>query len=110
VQTFDLTDVPSGDKFGHTRFAEAPSVVKAIGVRLATGQPLTDAQLGVGDRLGLATAGAVSTLGHAAGAAVAAPFAIVDPVTRENLSDHLDAAGGQAESAIESGTGYAPRP
>lgn len=105
VQVLDLTDVPSGDKIGHTKFAEAPEVVKAIGGRLATGQALSDAQLGVGDRLGLATSGAVSTLGHAAGAAVAVPFAIVDPVTRENLSDHFDAAGIHAESAIDAGAG-----
>lgn len=110
VQVLDLTDVSSADKTRHSKFAEAPEVVKSIGGRLATGQPLSDAQLGVGDRLGLATSGAVSTLGHAAGAAVAAPFAIIDPVTRENLKDHFDAAGRHAESAIEAGTGYAPKP
>lgn len=110
VQVVDLTDVRSGDKIGHTKFAAAPDVVRAIGGRLASGQPLNDAQIGVGDRLGLATAGAVSTLGHAAGAAVAAPFAIVDPVTRDNLSDRLDAAGDQAAGVIDAGAGVARTP
>ena len=93
----DLTDIASRDPLGHNTFASSPEVVRSIGARLAQGQPLKDGQAGVGDRLGLATAGAVSAVGGVAGAAVAAPFAIVDPATRENLSEHLGAAGEQLD-------------
>jgi esterase/lipase superfamily enzyme len=93
VRAIDLTNVASSDPLGHSTFASSPDVVRSIGVRLAQGQPLKEGQAGVGDQLGLATAGAVSAVGGVAGAAVAAPFAIVDPATRENLSEHLSAAG-----------------
>jgi esterase/lipase superfamily enzyme len=95
IQIVDLTDVASGDRLGHTKFAQAPAVVRAIGGRLAQGQTLNDGKAGVGQRLGLATAGAVATVGAAAGVAVAAPFAIIDPHTREQMNDHLDSLGAQ---------------
>jgi esterase/lipase superfamily enzyme len=95
IQIVDLTDVASGDRLGHTKFAQAPAVVRAIGGRLAQGQTLNDGKAGVGQRLGLATAGAVATVGTAAGVAVAAPFAIIDPHTREQMNDHLDSLGAQ---------------
>ena len=93
VRAIDLTNVASSDPLGHSTFASSPEVVRSIGMRLAQGQPLKEGQAGVGDQLGLATAGEVSAVGGVAGAAVAAPFAIVDPATRENLSEHLSAAG-----------------
>ena len=93
IKAIDLTNVASSDPLGHSTFATSPAVVRSIGIRLAQGQPLKDGQAGVGDRLGLMTAGAVSAVGGVAGAAVAAPFAVIDPATRENLSEHLNAAG-----------------
>ena len=93
VKVVDLTGIASSDPLEHSKFAASPEVVRSIGARLAQGQPLRDGQPGLGDHLGIATAGAVSAVGGVAGAAVAAPFAIVDPATRENLSEHLGAAG-----------------
>ncbi|HEY8163757.1 MAG TPA: alpha/beta hydrolase, partial [Methylocystis sp.] len=112
VQVVDLTEVASGggDKLGHTKFAEAPGVVRAIGARLATGQALADGRAGVGDRLGMVAAGAASTMGAAAGAAVAAPFAIVDPRTRENFSDELEAIGGRAGDTLDNGASVLRNP
>ncbi|QGM97037.1 alpha/beta hydrolase [Methylocystis parvus] len=105
IQVVDLTDVSSGggDSLGHTKFAEAPAVVRSIGARLATGQTLSDGGAGVGEKLGMAAAGAASTVGAAAGVAVATPFAIVDPRTRENLSDHFDDVGNHAGHTFEHG-------
>jgi len=110
IQVIDLTDVSSGggDTLGHTKFAEAPAVVRSIGARLVSGQELNDGQAGVGDRLGMFAAGTVSTVGAAAGAAVATPFAIVDPRTRENLHEHYEAVGHHARRAIDAGTGVHP--
>ncbi len=92
VKVVDLTGIATSDPLEHSKFASSPQVVRSIGARLAQGQPLRDGQAGLGDHLGLATAGAVSAVGGVAGAAVAAPFAIVDPATRENLGEHLGAA------------------
>ncbi len=105
VQVVDLTEISSGggDSLGHTKFAEAPAVVRSIGARLATGQALNDGQAGVGEKLGMVAVGAASTVGAAAGVAVAAPFAIVDPRTRENLGDRLDTVGQGASDTLQSG-------
>lgn len=105
IAAVDLTEIASGggDSLGHTKFAEAPQVVRAIGARLASGQPLNDGQAGVGEKLGMVAAGAASTVGAAAGVAVAAPFAIVDPRTRENLSERFDSIGHHAGATLETG-------
>jgi esterase/lipase superfamily enzyme len=108
LTAIDLTDVSSGDRLNHATFAEAPQVVRSIGARLAAGQALGDGQVGVGERLGLVAAGAASTVGAAAGVAVAAPFAIVDPKTRENLSDHFEAIGEHAGHTLDSGSRIVP--
>ncbi|MCX7900061.1 MAG: alpha/beta hydrolase [Methylocystis sp.] len=106
VNVVDLTQLPREHFLGHSKYATG-DVVRAIGARLAQGQQLNDAHIGVGDRLGMATAGAASTVGAAAGVAVAAPFAIVDPHTRENLSEHINAVGDNAGHALESALGAA---
>ena len=98
ITVVDLTDVDSPDRLGHGKFAQSPEVVRSIGARLASGQSLSDGHAGVGQKLGFAAAGAVSTVGTAAGVAVSAPFAIVDPRTRENLGDHLQSIGEPLQS------------
>lgn len=103
IQVVDLTEISSGDQLGHTKFAESPSVVRSIGARLASGQSLNDGQAGVGQKLGLVAAGAASTVGAAAGVAVAAPFAIVDPRTRESLSEHFESVGEHAGDTVSHG-------
>jgi esterase/lipase superfamily enzyme len=112
VQVVDLTEIASGggDSLGHTKFAEAPQVVRSIGARLATGQTLNDGQAGVGAKLGMVAAGAGATVGSVAGVAVAAPFAIVDPRTRENLSDHFDSIGDNAGDTLHHGSGVLSQP
>jgi esterase/lipase superfamily enzyme len=112
VQVVDLTEIASGggDSLGHTKFAEAPQVVRSIGARLASGQTLNDGQAGVGAKLGMVAAGAGATVGAAAGVAVAAPFAIVDPNMRENLGDHFDAIGDHASDTLQSGAGALSQP
>jgi esterase/lipase superfamily enzyme len=110
IQVVDLTEIASGggDSLGHTKFAEAPQVVRAIGARLATGQSLGDGQAGVGEKLGMVAVGAASTVGAAAGVAVAAPFAIVDPRTRESLGDRLEDVGSRVGDTFETGATVLP--
>jgi esterase/lipase superfamily enzyme len=112
VQVVDLTDVSSGggDSLGHTKFAEAPAVVRSIGARLAAGQTLNDGQAGVGDKIGRVAGGAAATVGAAATLAVSAPLAIVDPRTRDSLGDNLGAVGDNLGNTLESGVGVLKQP
>jgi len=98
ITVVDLTNVESPDPLRHGKFAQSPEVVRSIGARLAAGQTLNDGHAGVGQRLGFVAAGAVSTVGTAAGVAVEAPFAIVDPRTRESLRDQLQSVGQPLQS------------
>ncbi len=100
IAVVDITGAKSDDPLGHGAFARSPAVVRSIGARLAGGQALSDTEAGLGDRLGNVAAGAASTVGSAAGAAVAAPFALVDPVTRENMGERLEAVGDAAGQTL----------
>lgn len=101
ITVVDLTDVKAGDHIGHSKFAEAPEAVRSIGALLSRGQTLSDSQPGFGDRLGQVAVGAASAVGNAAGVAVAAPFAIVDPRTRDNLSDRFERLGSNVADTAE---------
>ena len=85
-----MTNFPSHDFFNHAKFAEDPRVVELIGRRLAAGQVLTDRRVGLGARIMQFTAGAAGTAGHAAGLAISAPIAVVDPETRNHFGDQID--------------------
>lgn len=94
ISVINLTGVASPDQLRHATFAENPQVIKLIG-RIEAGQTLTDERVGAGERLMQMTAGAAASVGHAAGLAVSAPVAIVDPTTREHFGDQVDALGDQ---------------
>jgi esterase/lipase superfamily enzyme len=100
----DLTSVKSPDSLGHDKFAESPEVVQMIGARLASGQPIGEANSGLGDRLGQVTVGAATTIGKATSLAVSVPIAIVDGRTREGLSDQLEDVGAHASDTLGSTT------
>jgi esterase/lipase superfamily enzyme len=100
IEAVDLTNVRSPDSLGHTTFAESPEIVRLIGTRLASGQTLNDARIGLGDRLGQIAIGATSTVGQAADVALSAPLSIVDPTTRENLGDKVDQLGHTAVDTV----------
>lgn len=110
ISVVDLTDVKSGDPLGHGTFAEAPEIVRSIGQRLADGQTLSDSQSGVGDKFGQVAIGAASAVGTAASVAVSTPFAIIDPRTRENLSDRLEQFGSQIGDTASAGADVVAQP
>ncbi len=89
----NLSKLRTGDPLNHSKFAESPEVVRIIGRELAEGQTLTDSRVGVGDRIIQVTAGAAAVVGTAAGLAVSAPVAVIDPRTRENFQGHVDNLG-----------------
>ncbi|MCI0598178.1 MAG: alpha/beta hydrolase [Beijerinckiaceae bacterium] len=99
VEVVNLTGVSSPDKLRHGTFAQNPQVVQLIGREIASGRPLTDSRVGLGERIAQTTAGAAAAAGHAAGLIVSAPMAIVDPDTRENYANQLDVFGRSVENA-----------
>ncbi|MFC0217242.1 alpha/beta hydrolase [Pseudochelatococcus lubricantis] len=93
VTVVDLTGVRTADRLNHGTFAESPEVVQLIGGRLAGGQTMTDSRVGLGDHIIQITAGAASSVGTAAGLVLAAPVAVIDPNTRNNLGSQFEGFG-----------------
>jgi esterase/lipase superfamily enzyme len=90
LSVINMTHLPSHDAFGHGKFSSDPKVVELIGRSLASGQTLTDSRVGLGAKIMMGTAGAASSVGHAAGLAISAPVAIFDPETRNGFGDQID--------------------
>jgi esterase/lipase superfamily enzyme len=103
ITPIDLTNVTSDDFLGHGTFARSPIVVRAIGRRLSSGQALSDAQIGLGDKLGQIAVGAGSAVGSAAGMAVTAPFAVFDSRARDNFSDRAEQFGSHVGDTLGAG-------
>src|SRR3954447_16338625 len=93
INVLDLTKLRAGDALHHGKFAESPEVVQLIGKRLAEGQSVSGSRIGVGDRIIQVTAGAAPAVAPAAGLALSAPVAIVDPQPRESLGEHAEGWG-----------------
>jgi esterase/lipase superfamily enzyme len=110
ITPIDLSNVTSDDFLGHGTYAQSPLVVRAIGRRLTSGQTLTDAQTGFGDRLGQVAAGAGSAVGSAAGMAVSAPFALFDERARDNLNDRAEELGAHVGETVDSGANAVAAP
>ena len=93
ITVLNLSKLRTGDKLNHGKFAESPDVVKLIGTRLVEGQPITDSRVGVGERLMQVTGSAAAAVGTAAGLAISAPIAVIDPNTRRNFNDKVGEVG-----------------
>lgn len=91
MDVFDLTELQTNDSINHTKFAASPAVVKFVGSYLMSGKALDTGRMGIGDHIGTFVIGATNVVGNTATAAVSAPIAIIDPATRENLSDRIGA-------------------
>jgi esterase/lipase superfamily enzyme len=108
INVVDLTALGSDDLINHGKFTQS-AVVKAIGLRLASGQKLNDNKLTLGERLGGVVEGATDTVGKAAALAVSAPASVFDPDTRETLGDQATALGASAGRAVLSPADAAAR-
>lgn len=106
ITVLNLTKLRSGDSLNHGKFAESPEVVQLIGSRLVEGQPITDSRVGLGERLMEVTAGTAAAVGTAAGLAISAPIAVVDPHTRRNFNDTMEHVG-RSVSDVGQATGDA---
>ena len=78
VHVVDLTAVKADDPENHGKFASA-DVVRAIGARLASGQPLGDATYNIGETVGVIAVGATSAVGNVAAKVATTPFEKPEP-------------------------------
>lgn len=83
ITAIDLTQIETEDGLNHGKFAESPEVVQLIGKRLATGQPLTDSDVTLGDGVVSIVAGTTRGIGSAAVATASAPAAILGAPARK---------------------------
>ncbi|WCS23756.1 alpha/beta hydrolase [Methylobacterium sp. NMS14P] len=109
IGVLNLSSVKGDDPLNHGKFASG-DVVALLGKRLADGQPISDGQVGIGDRLVSTAAGAASTVATGAALAVAAPVAIVDPQTRETYGEHLSNVGSGLRDTVGSTVDLAGAP
>ncbi len=108
INAVDLTDVKSPDSLNHSKFAESPEIVRLIGQRLAAGQTLNDGRASMGEKIGVLTMGAATTVGAAAGVALSAPLAVIDPDTRETLGDRAQHVGETFGNTFKSAADVVP--
>ncbi|MBS9478015.1 alpha/beta hydrolase [Ancylobacter radicis] len=100
IVVIDLTAMRSGDALNHGRFASSPEVVQLIGQRLVNGQTVTDSNVSLGERIGVAAMAAGETVGAAAGLAVSAPLMVIDPATRQNYGAQIEEFGRSAQETV----------
>jgi esterase/lipase superfamily enzyme len=109
IGVLNLSTVKGDDPLNHGKFASG-DVVALLGKRLADGQPISDGQVGFGDKLVSTAAGAASTVATGAALAVAAPVALVDPQTRETYGEHLSNVGSGLRDTVGSTVDLAGEP
>jgi esterase/lipase superfamily enzyme len=100
INVVDLSNIDTADSLKHGKFAESATVVRLIGQLLATGQPITDEHLSLGDRVGTFTRGTAAAAGSAIGTVATAPIAVIDPQSRGALTDDIEEIGRDAGSAV----------
>ncbi|MBZ6076686.1 alpha/beta hydrolase [Microvirga puerhi] len=100
ITTLNLTGLRTDDPFNHAKFAQSPQVVQIIGKQLQGGQVLTDSRVGLGDVIVQVTTGAAATVGKAAGLALSAPVAVIDPYTRGSFEEQVKDLGRTAAEGV----------
>ena len=101
ITILDLSALQVGDRLNHSKFADSPEVVKLLGQRLIDGQAVTDQDLGLGAELGATAMSVSNTVGSAAGMAISAPIAILDPKARDTFDAQSKRFGQGLGDSIE---------
>ncbi len=85
VEIVDLSGAENGDPLRHSKFAQNPNVVRFLGEELINGAE-RNPRNGLSERIGGGVIGVAHGVGDAAGLAISAPIAIVDPDFRRTYS------------------------
>ncbi|MGB6325107.1 MAG: alpha/beta hydrolase [Methylocella sp.] len=105
IDVIDLTDLRGSNALNHSKFADNPQVVQRIGERLIDGQTISGSDVSFGERVGGFAMGLGQTVGGAAGVALSAPIAILDPNTRRTYDEQVEHLGHVVDETAESATG-----
>jgi len=89
----------------HSIFAENPQVVQLVGEKLIDGQTIQGSDVSLGEQVGGFAMGVGQTVGGAAGIALSAPIAILDPNWRRTYDEQVEHLGHVVDETVESATG-----
>lgn len=102
ITVIDLTNLKSGDRLNHGKFAESPEIVQLIGRRIASGQALTSTNVGFGDKVGAALLGTANAVGSVAATTVSVPTNILTaPVKHTEKASVGEILQSQEEAKVE---------
>jgi len=101
MDVVDISDKSGADRLNHATFAENPEIVQRIGQRLIAGEAFAGAGESLGERVGGFAMGVGQTVGGAAGLALSAPIAIVDPSSRRTFNEQVEHLGHVADETVE---------
>ena len=90
ITVVDLTQLNTGDRLAHSKFAESPEIVQLIGQRLVTGQALTSTDIGLSESIGAVLLGTVNTVGQIAATTVSTPISVLEPPRVKTKKAGLD--------------------
>jgi esterase/lipase superfamily enzyme len=105
IDVIDLTDLRGSNALNHSKFADNPQVVQVIGEKLIDGQTIQGSDVSLGERVGGFAMGVGQTVGGAAGIALSAPIAILDPNSRRTYDEQVEHFGHVVDETAESATG-----
>ena len=105
IDVIDLTDLRGSNALNHSKFADNPQVVQLIGEKLIDGQTIEGSDVSLGERVGGFAMGVGQTVGGAAGIALSAPIAILDPNSRRTYDEQVGHLGQVVDETVESATG-----
>jgi esterase/lipase superfamily enzyme len=101
IDVIDLTGLRGADGLNHSKFAENPEIVQRIGQRLIAGETFASAGESLGEHVEGLAMGVGETVGGAAGIAVSAPIAVVDPNSRRTFNEEVDHLGHVVDETVE---------
>ena len=105
IDVIDLTDLRGSNALNHSKFADNPQVVQLIGEKLIDGQTIEGSDVSLGERVGGFAMGVGQTVGGAAGIALSAPIAILDPNSRRTYDEQVGHLGQVVDETVELATG-----
>jgi esterase/lipase superfamily enzyme len=104
INLIDLSDLRGSNALNHSKFADNPQV-QLIGEKLIDGQTIRGSEVSLGERVGGFAMGVGQTVGGAAGIALSAPIAILDPNSRRTYDEQVEHLGHVVVETVESATG-----
>ncbi len=105
IDVVDLSGIQAGDGLNHTKFAEIPDVVQAIGRRLIAGDQVSDSRLSLAEAIGATAIGTAQGVGSAIGATAAVPAAVVSEDGRRQLRERVEEAGSSLGGSLKTAVG-----